>query len=92
MTRSALARVSGRWAAMMRVASSSPSALRPEELGVMTQSPELLYRVVVALSEDGVINRDAPITPHSNMERTAEIVLEQRRLWDWVLEPLRSAR
>ncbi|MEO1028389.1 MAG: HlyD family efflux transporter periplasmic adaptor subunit [Pseudomonadota bacterium] len=72
------------------VASSSPSALRPEELGVITQSPELLYRVVVALSEIEATGRTSPIIPQSNMELTADIVLEQRRLWDWVLEPLQS--
>ena len=70
------------------VASSSPSALRPEELGVIAQSPELLYRVVVVLTKDDITNADAAIIPQSNMELTADIVLEQRRLWDWLLEPL----
>lgn len=74
------------------VASASPSALRPEELGVITQSPELLYRLVVALSAIDGTGRTSPIIPQSNMELSADIVLEQRRLWDWVLEPLSSAQ
>ncbi|MCI4645358.1 MAG: HlyD family secretion protein [Hyphomonadaceae bacterium] len=74
------------------VESSSPSALRPDELGIMTQSPELLYRVVVSLGDESERPHKGSISPQSNMELTADIVLEKRRLWDWLLEPLRTVQ
>lgn len=74
---------------ILRVSSTS---LLPQELGVLTQSPEPLYRVEVGLSQQAVraFGKDIPL--QSGMELTADIVLEDRKLMEWVLEPLRSVR
>jgi len=74
---------------VLRVSSTS---LLPQELGVLTQNPEPLYRVEVGLSAQAVeaFGKDIPL--QSGMELTADIVLEDRKLMEWLLEPLRSVR
>lgn len=74
---------------VLRISSTS---LLPQELGVSTQNPEPLYRVEVSLSGQSVraFGKDIPL--QSGMELTADIVLEDRKLMEWLLEPLRSVR
>jgi len=74
---------------VLRVSSTS---LLPQELGVLTQNPEPLYRVEVGLSAQAVkaFGKDIPL--QSGMELTADIVLEDRKLMEWLLEPIRSVR
>jgi membrane fusion protein len=67
-------------------------AQRPDEIGIATESPELLYRVRVNLETTSVraFGQDHNLQP--GMELSADVVLENRRLVDWLLEPLRSVR
>ena len=74
---------------VIRVSSTS---LLPQELGVLTQNPEPLYRVEVSLSAQTVRAFEKDIPLQSGMELTADIVLEDRKLMEWLLEPLRSVR
>ena len=64
------------------------TALFPQEIGVMTQNPEPLYRVLTKLEQPTVeaYGKDVPL--QSGMELTANIVLENRALIEWVLEPV----
>lgn len=74
------------------VKSVASTALFPQELNVATQTPEPLYRVEVALTTQSMraFGQDMPL--QSGMELTADIVLEDRRLVEWVMEPLLSRR
>lgn len=74
---------------VLRVSSTS---LLPQELGVLTQNPEPLYRVEVGLSAQAVAAFGKDIPLQSGMELTADIVLEDRKLMEWLLEPVRSIR
>jgi membrane fusion protein len=75
-----------------RVLSVSRSAISPAELGVVTAdgSREPLYRVKVALSAQAVnaYGRDEPL--QAGMQVEADVLLDRRRLIEWVFEPLLS--
>jgi len=70
----------------------SANALFPQELGVITQVPEPLYRVDVALAKQSMRAFGNETALQSGMELSADIVLEDRKLFEWLLEPLRSVR
>ena len=66
------------------------TAQLPQELNVASQTSEPLYRVSITLAEQTVeaFSREMPL--QTGMEFTADIVLENRRLLEWLLEPLAS--
>lgn len=73
----------------------SHSALRAEELPAVPRSTamqwrEPFYRIRVALDSPTVIAYGASQALKSGMLLDASIVLEHRRLYEWVLEPLFS--
>ncbi len=70
----------------------SAVALRPDEIGVSTQSQELLYKVEVRLGGQDVTAFGKRLPLQAGMELSADIILEERRVIDWLLEPLRSIR
>ena len=74
------------------VRSVAAVAQRPDEIGIAADSPELLYRVRVAPDASTVkaFGREHALQP--GMELSADVVLEDRRLVDWLLEPIRSIR
>ena len=68
----------------------SNAALMPNEIGLAAQSPEPVYRVVVSVESQYVVafSKEVPLQP--GMELSADIILENRRLIDWLLEPILS--
>ncbi|MEM9356263.1 MAG: HlyD family efflux transporter periplasmic adaptor subunit [Pseudomonadota bacterium] len=66
------------------------TAQLPQELGIQSQSGQPIYRVSVSLSKQHVraFSKDVPL--QAGMELTADIVLENRRLLEWLLEPLKT--
>jgi membrane fusion protein len=76
------------------IASVSRSAIEPAELPAMfaggaAGSPaEALYRITVALERQHVTayGKAAPLQP--GMQLDADVLLERRRLFEWVLEPV----
>ncbi|NDI85488.1 HlyD family secretion protein [Undibacterium crateris] len=69
------------------------NALRPEELPLGPQSAnsnEALYRIRVTLNQQNVTAYGRQLPLKSGMALDASILLEQRRLYEWVLEPLYS--
>ena len=74
------------------VSGVSSTSLLPHELGIQSQVTEPLYRVEVSIAEQSVpaFGQDVPL--QSGMELSADIVLEDRKLVEWLLEPLRSVR
>jgi membrane fusion protein len=75
-----------------RVTDISRSALSPAEvsalIGQAVQQPEPLYRVQVALDSQQVMayGKAEPVKP--GMALDADILMERRRLIEWVFEPL----
>jgi len=67
------------------IRSISATTFHPSELGVITTNLEPLYRIEVDLAEQaiGAFNREIPL--QSGMELTADIILERRRLSEWLL-------
>jgi membrane fusion protein len=75
------------------VARISRSALSAAELPSLTglaAAGEPAYRVVVALDRDSVraFGKDEPLRP--GMRLDADILGEQRKLWEWLFEPLHA--
>jgi len=70
----------------------SPVALRPDEIGIATESPELLYKVKIQLSQQGIAAFGKSHSLQAGMELSADIILEERRVLDWLLEPLKTIR
>lgn len=70
----------------------SETMLSPEEALGPVRLPEPAYRVTVALDRPTVnaFGRDVALQP--DMTLRADIVLEERTLLEWLLEPLLSAR
>ena len=68
-----------------RVAST---AQLPQEIGINSQTGEPLYRVEIALNKQTVeaLSKEVPL--QAGMELSADIVLENRRLLEWLLEPI----
>lgn len=78
-----------------RIREVSRTSLRPDELstlGLNPQSPggESLYRVRVALDRPTVQAYGTAQALKPGMALEASIVLEERKLYEWVLEPLFS--
>lgn len=78
-----------------RVAQISRSALSPSELGTLranAQSQEPLYRVTVTLAHQAVTAYGKAETLKPGMLVDADILGEQRRLIEWLFEPLYSLK
>ncbi|MDQ6880644.1 MAG: HlyD family secretion protein [Pseudomonadota bacterium] len=77
-----------------RVKEVSSTAMRPEELPLLRplaapgNAGEPLYRVRVALDRQAVTTYGNQQPLKSGMALDASILLEKRRLYEWVLEPL----
>lgn len=73
-----------------KVLKVADTAQLPQEIGVPSQTGEPLYRIEIALNQQTIeaFSKDMPLQP--GMELSADIVLENRRLVEWLLEPLRS--
>lgn len=77
--------------ALGTVSDVSNVAQSPNEFGVVSQTGEHLYRVQVKLEhqEMRTYGRDTPL--QSGMELSANIILEDRKLLEWLTEPFLSA-
>ncbi len=66
------------------------AAQLPQEIGIVSATGEPVYRVGIELKAQSIdaFSKEMPL--HAGMELTADIVLENRRLLEWLLEPLRS--
>jgi membrane fusion protein len=73
-----------------RVREVSETSLRPDELGVNLNSAEALYRLRIKLERQSVkaYGIDQPLK--AGMALEASVLIERRRLIEWVLDPLYS--
>lgn len=68
----------------------SPNELPPQlaRLTSLTATGEPLYRITVALDSQSVTAYGQAQPLHPGMQLESEILLERRKLYEWVLEPL----
>ncbi|MFZ4878267.1 HlyD family secretion protein [Janthinobacterium sp. Mn2066] len=82
----------GQYPAQVREVAST--SLRPEELAVpgavSGTNGEPLYRIRLKLQRQSVLAYGETLPLKSGMQVDASVLLEQRRLYEWVLEPLFS--
>jgi len=66
--------------------------LMPDEIPMPTTTREQMYRIVVALERDALTayGREWPLSP--GMRLSADLVLVEKSLLDWLLEPVAAAR
>lgn len=75
-----------------KVIEIASAPIMPAEVPMPIPDGEQMYRVVVALDDDGLraYGRDWPLSP--GMRLTADLVLMEKSLLDWLLEPLMAAK
>ncbi|KVL05196.1 anibiotic ABC transporter [Burkholderia ubonensis] len=74
-----------------RVTEASRTALSPQEVANLTRSAnveEQLYRVTVALDRQDILAYGKSESLRPGMALQADILIDKRRLIEWVLEPL----
>lgn len=66
--------------------------VQPQDLPVPMEAREGLYRVAVRLDRQDMLAHGGvwPLGP--GMRLSADLVLENRSLWDWLLEPVQTVR
>jgi membrane fusion protein len=74
------------------VRSVATAPVNPNELPVPIETREALYRVRVALLADSqdAYGKAWPLAP--GMRLTADLVLEERSFWNWLMDPLLAAQ
>ncbi|MBP1205693.1 membrane fusion protein [Duganella sp. 1411] len=68
----------------------SRSALPPGELRILNMAPEEFYRVIVSLDEQHVMAYGKKTNLQDGMALDADVLLDTRKLYEWLLEPLYS--
>jgi membrane fusion protein len=74
-----------------KILSVSETTLTPQELRASVRIEEPVYRVTVRLDKQSMTAFSKDIPLQSGMELTADIILEERKLLEWLLEPLYAA-
>ena len=72
------------------IKSISRSALAPNELQLLGAAPETLYRVTVTLDTPYVLTYGRKVALQDGMLLEADVLLDTRKLYEWLLEPLYS--
>lgn len=73
-----------------KVREISRTALTAEELKLHTPSKEVLYLVKVTLKTQQVMAYGKPSALQDGMQLEADVLIDTRKLYEWVLEPLYS--
>jgi membrane fusion protein len=68
----------------------SRTALSASELQLVSNAQETLFRVTVALDSQTVTAYGERISLQDGMALEADVMVDTRKLWEWVLEPLYS--
>jgi membrane fusion protein len=73
-----------------RIKSISRAALSPSDLQLLNAPPEYVYRITVELETQYVSAYGKRLPLQDGMQLEADVLLESRKLYEWVLEPLYS--
>jgi membrane fusion protein len=79
-------------AARGEVMSVSSTVLTPTEVNAAVKLEEPVYRVLVRLDRQSVDAFGRPMALQVGMALTADIILENRSLMDWLLQPIHAIR
>ena len=71
-----------------RVASISGTTFSPSDLQLVGDSKEQFYRVLVSLDQQRIVAYGLPTRLHDGMQLEADLHVDTRKLYEWVLEPL----
>ncbi len=66
------------------------TALKPDELKLVGASEEMYYRVIVAIDSPYVMAYGKQVPLQDGMELEVDILIDTRKLYEWVLEPIYS--
>lgn len=75
-----------------KLAEISQTVLNPQEIRLAVSVEEPVYRVTVDLDKQSILAGGNPIQLQSGMLLSADILLEKRSLFEWLLEPIYSLR
>ncbi|OUS25347.1 hypothetical protein A9Q98_12285 [Thalassotalea sp. 42_200_T64] len=75
-----------------KISEVSKAVLMPEDLSLPIGVSEPVYKVTVDLEQQHVIAYGNNLALHPGMLLEADIVIDKRSLWQWLLEPLYSLR
>jgi membrane fusion protein len=73
-----------------RVSEISRTALAPSELREVGEEKEALYRVTVVLDVQEIVANGEKIPLQNGMKLDADLMLETRKIYEWMLQPLYS--
>ena len=68
----------------------SKTALKPDELKLVGATEEMYYRVIVALDSPYVMAYGKQLPLQDGMDLEVDILIDTRKLYEWVLEPIYS--
>lgn len=74
------------------VESVSHSVLAPNQLSPPAQASEPVYKARVRLQREQLLAYGKPVPLQAGMALEADVELDRRRLWAWLLEPLLALR
>ena len=69
----------------------SSTTLSPYEVRAFLATEEPVYRILIDLDEQSMLAFGKDIPLQSGMELSADIILEKRRLIEWLMEPILAA-
>jgi membrane fusion protein len=75
-----------------KVVALSGAPLNPHELPIPIETKEQMFRVLVALDQNhlNAYGRNWALSPGQRL--SADLVLDERNLLDWLLDPLHATR
>lgn len=71
-----------------RIRSIARTTFSPTDLQLLGEAKEQYYRVLVTLAEQQVLAYGQRVPLHDGMQLEADLAVDTRRLYEWVLEPL----
>lgn len=74
------------------IKSISRTALTPSELQTMSNEAETLYRVIVHIDKQKITAFGSEFELQDGMRLEADILLETRKLYEWMLEPIYTVK
>lgn len=69
----------------------SKTVITTTDLSIAPQFPEPVFLVTVSLNDQSILSQGENFPLQSGMSLSADLILEDRKIWEWVFEPLLGA-
>jgi len=66
----------------------SRTVINPSDLSITSNTQEAIFIITVNLNEQAIEVNDEIYDLQSGMTLSADIILEDRKIWEWILEPI----